>query len=31
MSKDNDDNDIANVVEVARQQLGNLQGDKSKV
>jgi hypothetical protein len=31
MSKGNNDNDIANVEEVVRQQLGDLQGDQSKV
>jgi hypothetical protein len=30
MSKSNDDNDIAKVQVVARQQLGDLQGDQSK-
>jgi hypothetical protein len=30
MSKNNDDNDIAKVQVVARQRLGDLQGDQSK-
>jgi hypothetical protein len=31
MPQDNNGSDIENVKEVARQQLGNLQGDQSKV